>query len=230
MHLIMFDLDGTLLQTNGVDVDCFTGAFRSVMGIDSIEDDWAGYTYVTDEGIVTEIASRQLNRPATKQEIAFIRVKIIELLKAQAHSKPGDFSPIPGALALMGTLAETENCKIAIATGCWKESAYIKLSTAGFNVDNLALASCDDSHRREEIMTAACTRAGDLYGVGKFETVTYVGDGVWDIRASKNFGCHFIGIGFCNDEKVLRQEGAKFILSDFTDQKAFFNCLGKIWP
>jgi len=225
----MFDLDGTLLKSNTLDVDCFSGAFHSVLGIVNIEDDWTDFKYVTDEGIVTEIASKQLNRPATKKEIFNIRVKTLELLQAQANANQDNFKPIPGALDMFHSLAEIGNCKVAIATGCWKESAILKLSTAGFNVGNLAIASCDDSHRREEIMGVAYARAGDLYGVSQFETVTYVGDGVWDIRASRELGYQFIGVGFYNNEKTLRREGATSILTDFKDKKAFFARLDEIW-
>lgn len=229
MHLIMFDLDGTLLKSNTLDTHCFCGAFRSVMGIEDIEGDWTNFKYVTDEGIVSEIVSKQLNRPATKNEMFNIRTKILELLQSQTQTNRENFAPIPGALELFRLLRETAGCAVAIATGCWEESAVLKLSTAGFNVENLSIASSDDSHRREEIMGIAYARALDLCGVSEFDTVTYVGDGVWDIRASKKMGYHFVGVGFYNNEDQLRQEGATCILTDFTDKKAFFSRMAEIW-
>jgi len=78
-------------------------------------------------------------------------------------------------------------------------------------------------------MDIACSRALDLLSVSQFETVTYIGDGVWDLKASKNMGYHFIGIGFCNNEAQLRQEGASHILNDYSDQKKFFAKMNKIW-
>ena len=77
MHLLMYDLDGTLLKSNSLDIHCFSGAFSCVMGIENIESDWTDYKYVTDEGIVSEIVARQLNRPATQIEILNIRTEII---------------------------------------------------------------------------------------------------------------------------------------------------------
>ena len=229
MHLIMFDLDGTLLKSNTLDIHCFCGAFSSVMGIENIESDWTDFKYVTDDGIVSEIVSKQLNRPATKKEIFNIRTKILELLQSQTYTNREKFAPIPGALELFCSLREIRNCGIAIATGCWKESAILKLSTAGFDVENLPIATSDDSHRREEIMGMAYTRALDLWGVSEFETVTYIGDGVWDIKASKKMGYHFIGIGFYNNEAKLRQEGASYILNDYSDKKAFWGKMAEIW-
>ena len=122
MHLIMFDLDGTLLKSNALDIHCFSGAFSWVMGIENIGSDRTDYKYVTDEGIVAEIVARQLNRPATKNEILDIRTKIIELLQSQTRTNRENFAPIPGALDLFCLLKENRTCGVAIATGCWKES------------------------------------------------------------------------------------------------------------
>ena len=79
------------------------------------------------------------------------------------------------------------------------------------------------------VMGIACTRALDFWGVSEFETVTYVGDGVWDLHASKKLGYHFIGIGSYNNEARLLQEGASFIINDYGDQKTFFAQMDKIW-
>jgi phosphoglycolate phosphatase-like HAD superfamily hydrolase len=229
MHLIMFDLDGTLLKSNTLDEYCFSGAMISVMGIENIQCDWSDYQYVTDEGIVSEIVSRQLHRPATKTELSTLRTKILELLRSQALTHRENFAPLPGALDLFYSLKKHRTCGVAIATGCWKESAILKLSTAGFDTKNLPMAFSDDSHRREDIMHIACTRALDFWGVSEFETVTYVGDGVWDLHASKKLGYHFIGIGSYNNEARLLQEGASFIINDYSDQKTFFAQMDKIW-
>jgi phosphoglycolate phosphatase-like HAD superfamily hydrolase len=40
----------------------------------------------------------------------------------------------------------------------------------------------------------AYERARDFYGVNEFETITYVGDGLWDFKASQKMRYHFIGI------------------------------------
>ena len=42
-------------------------------------------------------------------------------------------------------------------------------------------------------------------------------------------GYHFIGIGFYNNEAQLRQEGASYILNDYSDQKDFFAKMNEIW-
>ncbi len=37
----MFDLDGTLMKSNTLDLQCFSEALKSVIGIENIEKDWS---------------------------------------------------------------------------------------------------------------------------------------------------------------------------------------------
>ena len=118
MHLIMFDLDGTLLKSKALDVRCFSGALKAVLGVESVNGDWGQLKYVTDEGIVSEIAARKLDRPATREEMLAIKIRVLELLKMQAQSSREEFAPIPGALALFNSLQGVSFCGMAVATGC----------------------------------------------------------------------------------------------------------------
>jgi phosphoglycolate phosphatase-like HAD superfamily hydrolase len=229
MHLVMFDLDGTLMKSNTVDVQSFTEALESVIGIVNIEKDWSHYRHVTDKGIISEIVARAFGRPVAEDELLNVREKIHQILQYEVAANGWKFSPIPGAIDLLNTFSTIPNCGVAIATGSWKELAYLKLSAAGFNSVNIPLASSDDSHRREEIMVAAFKRALGIYGVRAFDTVTYVGDGMWDLKASKKLGYHFIGIGFNNNRVQMLKEGALHVFSDFRDQEAFFRKMNSIW-
>ncbi len=225
----MFDLDGTLIKSNTLDIRCLMGAIGMSLGIENADSDWTKYNYVTDAGIVSEIVKKQLNRPVTDEELCDISTKLLELLQSEADTNRKKFAPLAGALDLICTLKTINNCSFAIATGCWKKSAHFKLSTAGFDVVNLPMASSDDSYHREEIMAMAYERARDFYGVNEFETITYVGDGLWDLKASQKMGYHFIGISSGNRGVALRLEGASYILKDFSDNATFFAMMDEIW-
>ncbi|HIJ55888.1 MAG TPA: HAD family hydrolase [Deltaproteobacteria bacterium] len=229
MHLIMFDLDGTLIKSNTLDTRCLLGAIERCMGIKDIDSDWTKYNYVTDAGIVSEIVERELNRQVTDKELKYICKNLIELLQSEAHIDHEKFAPIPGAIETLCILKTIDDCGLAIATGCWKESAFFKLATAGFNVINLPIASSDDSYNREEIMTIAYERAMVFHRVDGFKTVTYVGDGIWDIKASQRLGFNFIGIASNDHKRSLNQAGAVYILNDFSDQASFFAAINEIW-
>lgn len=50
MKLVIFDIDGTLTQTNRVDSGCFVEVVKEVLGVEDFETDWSQYQYVTDRG------------------------------------------------------------------------------------------------------------------------------------------------------------------------------------
>ena len=51
MKLVVFDIDGTLTQTNEVDSRCFEEALRIVLGIEEFDTCWENYQFVTDSGV-----------------------------------------------------------------------------------------------------------------------------------------------------------------------------------
>ncbi|MBI3191378.1 MAG: hypothetical protein HYZ36_01850 [Pedosphaera parvula] len=50
MHLVIFDIDGTLTETNAVDADCYVRALAEVFGFADVDTDWSTYPHVTDSG------------------------------------------------------------------------------------------------------------------------------------------------------------------------------------
>lgn len=54
MHLVLFDIDGTLIESYDFDTACFQAATKDVLGV-TIGPDWSRYHHVTDSGILTEV-------------------------------------------------------------------------------------------------------------------------------------------------------------------------------
>jgi phosphoglycolate phosphatase-like HAD superfamily hydrolase len=82
-------------------------------------------------------------------------------------------------------------------------------------------AYADDAHAREDIMKCSLKRAHLHYKENQFDAAIYVGDGVWDVRASKNLKFKFIGIGSDLHAGRLKAEGATYIFSDYSDIDSF---------
>jgi phosphoglycolate phosphatase-like HAD superfamily hydrolase len=226
--LPIFDVDGTLTHTTGVDDESFVHAVEQVLGCTVLDRDWANYTHSTDQGLTHEIAQRSLGRTPTHDEFERVRTRFFENLREKIGASPSRCRAAPGVVALLAALrggrrgegagdggASAEHApRFSIASGAWPGSAKIKLDAAGLNVHDVP--SCfSTSHpapdgsplMREEIIQTSARRWLERTGARAADLrVVYIGDGVWDARASKALGIGFLGVRLDGRTDRLRAE------------------------
>jgi phosphoglycolate phosphatase-like HAD superfamily hydrolase len=215
MHLIMFDLDGTLVDSNTVDSQCYLQALVDVFGfdLDTIDRDWGKYPHITDAGILQTLCRVELGRNPTVVEIGDYQHRFLELLALAFRDRP--LQSIDGAREILNRLSIDSNYAISLATGAWNKTAQYKLQQAGLAGIISPMASSDDAHTRVEIMKCAYQRSIEFYQQSQFETVTYVGDGIWDGVASKHLDYRFIGIGTGTRAVNLLATGARQVFPHY---------------
>src|SRR5438309_135809 len=150
MHLVMFDIDGTLTETMKLDEECFVRSFKDVFGFANIDTDWSHYPHTTDSGIFHDIFMSRIGRSPTAQEVSRFRQHFIQLLAAASSQAP--FVPVAGADRLLSRLAQSGSHRVSLATGSWRDSARLKMASAGMCFDDHPAASADDALDRESIM------------------------------------------------------------------------------
>jgi len=229
MNLVMFDIDGTLTATTGIDERCYMLAVENVLRIDEFDTDLAHYTHVTDGGIATELIQRHEGRRVTEKELSDLRYYYVGLIKGYMVESPGDFLPINGAGQMLEDLSLRLGCTVSLATGGWQESAMVKIRAAGLNIEDKPMATANDAISREDIMMLSEKRACYRNGVDSYDSVVYVGDGIWDLRAAHSLGYHFVGVGEGHRADQLRNEGANHVVSDFANKQDFFDILEALW-
>lgn len=217
MKLAIFDIDGTLTNTNTVDGECFVEAFADVHGVTGINTDWSDYPHTTDSGITLRIFQERWGRAPETSEISKLKQHFATLLRSQLATNPALFAEIPGASAMFDRLRRETAWAVAIATGCWSESADLKLEAAGIHADGVPIACADDSLSREEILQAAVLKALERYGQKNFERIVSIGDGVWDVRTALHLNFAFLGIASPERETRLRTAGATHVIENYTD-------------
>ncbi len=184
--VLVFDLDGTLVQSVAFDDLLYREAVSEVLGRSDFDGNWETYTHVTDSGLLTEILSR-LEIPFQPAILSAVR----ELFrhKVEAHLKSvARCDPLPGARETIEVLRGA-GVPFGIATGGWAPTARMKLTRAGLDPVEV-LVSSDHSPSRTEIMQ----RCLHQLGVGG-RPVVYLGDGPWDLEATRSLGWKFIGVG-----------------------------------
>jgi len=204
--------------------DFYADAFRSVFGWWDADSDWSRCRHITDGGIAREIYQRRCRRPATAGEIGQLKSRFLANYQTGVHRQPGELRAMPGVGEMLAQLPE-RGWRLAVATGAWQALARFKLAAAGVELDGVPFATGDDSDQRETIMTLAIAAAQRHYRTRCFERVVYVGDAVWDVRASQELGLPFLGVG--KRYQQLLAGGATHTLPDFTDLSAYWPALAE---
>lgn len=227
MKLAIFDIDGTLTETNEVDNECFVKAFAASHQITDIETDWTKYKHVTDSGLVSEILNERLDRAPNEKDFLTFKSCFIENLNEFASKDETLFKEVSGAKAMLEKLSQEKSWSIALATGCYYNSAKLKLEKAKIEAKDFPIGTADDGVSREDILQMAVKKSLEKYRLEKFEKIVSIGDGVWDVRTAKNLSLNFIGIASGKRAEVLREEGANYIIKNFADYENFFAYLNK---
>jgi phosphoglycolate phosphatase-like HAD superfamily hydrolase len=213
-RLAIFDLDGTLTDTNAVDGECYLEAMSTEIGC-ALNPDWSTYQHGTDAGIAHEALADFFGRRATSEEIDRLRERFVALLEARLTEDPSRFSVVPGAVALLSHLQE-EGWHLCIATGGWSKSAELKRRAAGLP-QTVPIFSSDLHHAREGILEIAIQRMRELNSVPSYDRILSLGDGVWDVSAAASLRLPFVGVGRGARADRLREAGARAVLGDFVD-------------
>ncbi|MGB5347447.1 MAG: HAD family hydrolase [Woeseia sp.] len=186
MHAVIFDIDDTLLHSMSDDDRLYRQAIREVVGEVRFRASLADYEHVSDTGIL-----RQVLADNNVKDNVFDAIRERFLAAIEAHvAANGPFREIAGARAVLDRLRHSPQHAVALATGCWRRSAELKLRTAGFTIDDLPLATADDAMERIAIMQRALAALA-----GNFDSVTYFGDGIWDQRACQELRWNFRPVG-----------------------------------
>ena len=171
----------------GVDPKLYFSAIEHVLGpvrLRSLND----YDHVTDSGILGQIIEEN-GFSGAGELAASVKAQFMKGLIRHIEDI-GSFPVIDGAIQFIDRVRRSTDIRIAIATGCWRESALLKLQTSGFDIEGIPVATSDDSPCRVEIMRSALHMTGSNAG-----TVTYFGDAEWDQLACQDLSWNFVAVG-----------------------------------
>ena len=219
MNIAIFDIDGTLTQTQNLYDECYVQAVEETLGV-NMSRSWNRYAHSTDSGIMHEACIQGTGRSPSVQDIA--AVQKLYLSKLSDVSVTGE--PVPGAEGLIEAFASHCRWVIAIATGNWNVAGRFKLSRANIAADSIPFATADDAFDRKDIIRIAISRTADRLGRSGFDRAVYIGDAAWDMAAAYDLSMSFVRRGAqCGnvDSGYLVSHS----LVDFSDQAAALDAI-----
>jgi phosphoglycolate phosphatase-like HAD superfamily hydrolase len=172
-RLAVFDIDGTLTDTMGVDNECYRSAVARALELSEDTVDWSGAAHVTDTGIFSWLCAAHGPEAIAPEAVHRARDDFFNRLAAEHARSPERFVPIDGAPAALRRLATT-GWHIAFATGGWGPSAMMKLRAAGIPLDEAVLACADDAEVRTDIVELAIDRAQGRHNMA-FDRIVVLG-------------------------------------------------------
>ncbi len=212
-----------------MDLRCFLETLSALFGFSASESDydWDAVAHATDPGLLRAAFDQHAGRPPTGAETRRFVARFVAALEAAAAERPADFRPIGGARELVAALDGARDWDFAVATGCWEESARLKLDLAGLATAGGPLASASEAVSREEIFGLALARASSRADrPANGPAAVLVGDGTWDALTARRLGLPFVGVARGDREAALRRLGAAQVLPDFRDLDAALAALG----
>jgi phosphoglycolate phosphatase-like HAD superfamily hydrolase len=223
-RLVLWDIDGTLVNTGQLGRDAFSEAFEAVAGRapDRATETMVEMAGRTDHAIALEfLALHHLDGHAHLPAFS-------EALAAALAAKEGEIRQrgraLPGAEAALAALAGSPGVVQSLLTGNIEPNAAVKLAAFGLDVYlDFAVGGygSDDPHR-PNLVAVARRKAKEKYGV-EFgpDTTVLVGDTPLDVAAGREGGARVVAVAtgpFGPDD--LRTAGADVVLPDLEDTTA----------
>jgi len=218
-RLILFDIDGTLLHTNGAARRAFHRALLNVYGTAG-PIDTHHFDGKTDPQIARELLlAAGLSHEHIDASLAQLYRAYLEGMAAEI-SQPG-YEPLvyPGVREILAQLHGRSDVVIGLLTGNIAEGAALKLRSAGLHEYFEFGAFGSDSEHRAELPAIAIQRARERTGVEfRGKDVVVIGDTPSDITCGQSLGVYAVGVctGRHSRDQLLA-EGADHVLEDLSD-------------
>lgn len=192
--LVLFDVDGTLLLTRRLGVECVRDALELQFGV-PIDVDRASFPGGLDPLIYRDLCTAHSLPDPELHHDAF-RAHYHRLLTERLAAEPGRAYALPGVLALLDALEAREELALGILSGNYPDTGRLKLAAAGIDPERFAIQAWGtDGHARHELCAAAIARFESAHSRAlPVEHVTLVGDTPRDVECARAVGCRVLAV------------------------------------
>lgn len=216
IHLLLFDVDGTLIHTGGAGVRSFQRTFRDLFGMEMVKEG-VRFHGRTDPEILDDIFAASLGRSPTPEETDEICGRYLTYLHDEVQRSPG-YRIMPGIPSLLEMLAGRAEVRLGLATGNLEDAARIKLGRSNLNRYFAFGGFGSDAKDRTVLIQKAIERGRTLVGRSRQEVrAVVIGDTDLDITCGRAAGATTVAVATGGDSwETLLQASPDHLLKDLS--------------
>jgi len=215
--LVLFDIDGTLLSSQGAGRRAMEDAGRDLYG-----EGWSAESVEVngrlDPLIWADMARANAVEPTEARHAAF-RARYRERLKLRLRT-PGVVEALPGVETLLLRLQAHAGVTIGILSGNYPETGAIKLRAGGLAPEQFTVCAWgDDAATRPDLVPVARTRYRTVSAEPlPSDRVWIIGDTPHDVGCARAHGCRSIAVATGRSSvSALLESGAERAVPTLAD-------------
>ncbi|MBD0281366.1 MAG: haloacid dehalogenase-like hydrolase [Thermoleophilaceae bacterium] len=221
MLLVLWDIDGTLVDSAGHGKHAFEEAFEAVMGRPPGPVEFAGRT---DHQIALAMLDHE------REALPRLLDRLATALEARKEAMRRDGHAYPGVPETLAALHGREGIVQSLLTGNIQTNAALKISAFGLEpwLDfDVGAYGSDPHEERSELVAVARERVRAKYG--EPTDAVLVGDTPHDVRAAHEAGARAVAVatGF-SDVNALRAARPDALLADLRDTPAAVEAIARV--
>jgi phosphoglycolate phosphatase len=221
-RLVLFDIDGTLLLSDGAGRRAMEGALAQVFG--SAGDARYHYDGKTDRQIVRELMRREgHDDDAIDARLDDVLAGYLERVRRELATGARRVTRLPGVPELLDALEARDDVVLGLLTGNIAEGAAAKLAAAAIDMTRFRVNAFGSDHEhRPRLPEIAQSRMREQLGVHLAgDAIVVIGDTPADIDCARSVGARTIAVAtgrYSVDE--LAEHAPSAVFADLSDTDA----------
>lgn len=216
-YLAIFDIDGTLGNTVGIDDQIFRSTLSRLFDVELSDDEWESTkleTTATDSGLFKSIYDKYIKNSDFQHELIKFKTTFTHYLRFELLHKKNEIKEVTGAKNILNELLKDSDFTVAIATGSWKYAGILKLQAINISPNLNTYSNAELFLDRKQIVQEAINISKK--NKKDFKKITYFGDGLWDKLSAESLGINFVGVDSSNNG-ILKSYNSANIINNYNN-------------